>query len=84
MPKPLDYDTLEDNSPTDMSPPPPTTTTTTTTAGLEEQKVWSVKENFEMFKKSVVRLATRYLKERETQPDAILSLIKTMLMLWIS
>ncbi|KAL9554989.1 hypothetical protein MBANPS3_002557 [Mucor bainieri] len=65
-PTPLDYDTLEKES----------AAAETTAVGLPDQKVWTLKENFEMFKDSVVRLATRYLKERETQSDAILSFDK--------
>lgn len=44
--------------------------------GLPEQKVWDLKENFDMFEDSVVRLSKRLLKERETQKDAILSFDK--------
>lgn len=66
MPTPLEFDTLESES----------TATKTSTEGLADQKVWTLKENFEMFKDSVVRLATRYLKEKESQPDAILSFDK--------
>ncbi|CAO0799477.1 unnamed protein product [Mucor circinelloides] len=65
-PTPLDYDTLERES----------AAAETSTVGLADQKVWTLKENFEMFKDSVVRLAARYLKERETQSDAILSFDK--------
>ncbi|KAK4509131.1 uncharacterized protein ATC70_007481 [Mucor velutinosus] len=65
-PTPLDYDTLESES----------AAAETSAVGLADQKVWTLKENFEMFKDSVVRLAARYLKERETQSDAILSFDK--------
>ncbi|CAO3607505.1 unnamed protein product [Mucor fragilis] len=65
-PTPLDYDTLESES----------AAAETSAVGLADQKVWTLKENFEMFKDSVVRLATRYLKERETESDAILSFDK--------
>ncbi|OAC98846.1 hypothetical protein MUCCIDRAFT_43444 [Mucor lusitanicus CBS 277.49] len=65
-PTPLDYDTLESES----------AAAETSAVGLPDQKVWTLKENFEMFKDSVVRLATRYVKERERQSDAILSFDK--------
>lgn len=64
-PKPLDYDTLES-----------TMEETVESNGLSDQKVWNLKENFEKFKESVIRLSNRYLKERETQKDAILSFDK--------
>lgn len=66
MPTPLEFDILESES----------TEAKTLTDGLADQKVWTLKENFEMFKDSVVRLAKRYLKEKETQSDAILSFDK--------
>jgi ubiquitin-like 1-activating enzyme E1 B len=44
--------------------------------GLPEQKVWDLKENFDMFGDSVTRLSTRLLKDRESQKDAILSFDK--------
>lgn len=66
MPTPLEFDILESES----------TAAKTSAEGLADQKVWTLKENFEMFKDSVVRLATRYLKEKETQSDAILSFDK--------
>ncbi|GAN09446.1 ubiquitin-activating enzyme-like protein [Mucor ambiguus] len=65
-PTPLDYDNLERES----------AAAETSVVGLPDQKVWTLKENFEMFKNSVVRLATRYLKEKEAQSDAILSFDK--------
>ncbi|CEP10648.1 hypothetical protein [Parasitella parasitica] len=65
-PTPLDYDTLESEA----------AAAETSTQGLVDQKVWTLKENFEMFKDSAIRLATRYLNERLTQSDAILSFDK--------
>ncbi|KAI8638310.1 hypothetical protein BD408DRAFT_405776 [Parasitella parasitica] len=65
-PAPLDYDTLESE----------VSAAETSTQGLADQKVWTLKENFEMFKDSAIRLATRYLEEKCTQPDAILSFDK--------
>ncbi|KAI7901416.1 uncharacterized protein BX663DRAFT_514346 [Cokeromyces recurvatus] len=67
-PTPLDYDTLEKN--TKLMAEDEAST------GLADQKVWSLNENFKVFNDSVVRLSKRYLKEREVQPDAILSFDK--------
>ncbi|KAI9475988.1 MAG: hypothetical protein EXX96DRAFT_575352 [Benjaminiella poitrasii] len=68
-PNPLDYNTLE-NSIESMTSAEENDTSGAT--GLADQKVWSLNENFNVFKDSVVRLSNRYLKQRETQPDAIL------------
>lgn len=65
-PTPLNYDELKQMKPS----------AATEGKGLPEQKVWDLKENFDMFEDSVVRLSTRLLKERETQKDAILSFDK--------
>lgn len=65
-PTPLNYDELKKMKPS----------AATEGKGLPEQKVWDLKENFDMFEDSVVRLSTRLLKERETQKDAILSFDK--------
>jgi ubiquitin-like 1-activating enzyme E1 B len=44
--------------------------------GLADQKVWGLKENFDIFKDSAERLSKRLLEARETQSDAILSFDK--------
>lgn len=43
---------------------------------LADQKVWDLKENFDMFKDSVTRLSTRLLEARETKSDTILTFDK--------
>ncbi|KAI8981889.1 hypothetical protein BDF20DRAFT_817446 [Mycotypha africana] len=67
-PTPLNYEslveTMEDNSTNEAS------------SGLADQRVWTLKENFEMYKNSATRLAARYLKNRETVKDAMLSFDK--------
>lgn len=64
-PKPLDYETLESTMDEVVEP-----------SELTDQKVWNLKENFEKFKDSVTRLSDRYLKQRETEKEAILSFDK--------
>lgn len=64
-PTPLHYDDLEKM-----------VSEATENQGLADRKVWDLKENFEVFKESATNLSTRLLKERETQPDAILSFDK--------
>jgi ubiquitin-like 1-activating enzyme E1 B len=67
MPTPLEFDHLKSATSEE---------TTNVTKGLPDQKIWDLKENFEMFNDSVVRLSTRLLKMRETQGDAIISFDK--------
>ncbi|KAG2235086.1 hypothetical protein INT48_002427 [Thamnidium elegans] len=64
-PTPLHYDELE-NIMSDIAEK----------GGLEDRKVWDLKENFEVFKSSAKKLSTRLLKEREVHSDAILSFDK--------
>ncbi|KAI8091001.1 uncharacterized protein B0P05DRAFT_528338 [Gilbertella persicaria] len=65
MPTPLDFDTLENTMIETQEP-----------KGLPDQTVWSLKQNFDMFKDSLVRLSTRLIQKRKTEPDAILSFDK--------
>ncbi|GAA5801510.1 hypothetical protein HPULCUR_006958 [Helicostylum pulchrum] len=64
-PTPLHYDELE-NMMSDIAEK----------EGLEDRKVWNLKENFKVFKSSANKLSTRLLKEREVQADAILTFDK--------
>ena len=54
-PTALTYDTLKDLPPSKA----------VTGNGLPEQKVWDLKENFDMFEDSVNRLSTRLLKAKK-------------------
>lgn len=67
MPTPLDFGSLRSATSDE---------TRKVAKGLADQQVWDLKENFEMFNDSVVRLSTRLLKLRETQPDAIITFDK--------
>jgi ubiquitin-like 1-activating enzyme E1 B len=67
MPTPLEFDALKSATSEE---------TRKVAEGLIDQKVWNLKENFEMFNDSVVRLSTRLLKMRKTQDDAIISFDK--------
>ncbi|CAO3672200.1 unnamed protein product [Rhizopus microsporus] len=43
---------------------------------LPDQKVWSLEENFDVFKETVTRLSSRLVKEKEKNPEATLSFDK--------
>lgn len=64
-PTPLHYDELE-NMLSDVAEK----------GGLEDRKIWDLKESFKVFKSSANKLSTRLLKEREVQADAILTFDK--------
>lgn len=64
-PTPLHYDELEN-----------IVSDTAEKGGLEDRKVWDLKENFEVFKSSATKLSTRLLNEREVHADAILTFDK--------
>ncbi|CAG8627457.1 1051_t:CDS:2, partial [Paraglomus brasilianum] len=70
-PKPLVYETLEngviDNGTGQYS---------SNSGTLEDQRVWSLKENFNVFVDSVRRLSKRALKEKAEDPTASLSFDK--------
>ncbi|CEG80759.1 hypothetical protein RMATCC62417_15055 [Rhizopus microsporus] len=43
---------------------------------LPDQKIWSLEENFDVFKETVTRLSSRLVKEKEKNPEATLSFDK--------
>ncbi|RUS20081.1 hypothetical protein BC937DRAFT_86396 [Endogone sp. FLAS-F59071] len=45
-------------------------------AGLKDQQLWTVKENFDVFQDSLKRLSERLAKDMSTDPEAVLSFDK--------
>ncbi|CEJ00365.1 hypothetical protein RMCBS344292_14422 [Rhizopus microsporus] len=69
-PSPLNYDMMEKNLQEKTKEQKEDSQT------LPDQKVWSLEENFDVFKETVTRLSSRLVKEKEKNPEATLSFDK--------